>query len=145
MDRIEIKEKMLSVWIKEEEILKEVRGVGKEMKGDLGGKNGVLVRVLKGWLMFSWEVMKGMRIGCEICLVKVGCYEGVCCRGVMKEVMGMKEEMWGGRIVIVEDMVDRGVRMEGVVERVGRGGGKEIEIGWLVVKGEKLKVELKME
>ena len=53
MDTIQIKDKMFTVSIKEQDILKEVTRVANEINRDLAGKNPLFLSVLNGSFMLS--------------------------------------------------------------------------------------------
>ena len=65
--------------------------------------------------------------------------------GAVKEVIGINEDLSGRTIVIVEDIVDTGLTMQRLLETLGTRGPKEIHIATLLVKPEKLKVDLNIE
>ena len=138
MDSIQIKDKKFTVSIKEEDILKEVSRVANEINRDLAGKNPLFLSVLNGSFMFTADLMKRITIPCEISFVKLASYQGVSSTGAVKEVIGINEDLSGRTIVIVEDIVDTGLTMQRLLETL-------IHIATLLVKPEKLKVDLNIE
>ena len=87
MDTIQIKDKMFTVSIKEQDILKEVTRVANEINRDLAGKNPLFLSVLNGSFMFTADLLKRITIPCEISFVKLASYQGVSSTGVIKEVI----------------------------------------------------------
>ncbi len=142
MDTIQIKDKQFTVSIKEQEIQKEVIRVANEINRDLAGQNPIFLSVLNGSFMFTADLMKHITIPCEISFIKLASYQGVASTGTIKEVMGLNEDITGRTIVIVEDIVDTGLTMQRLLETLGTRSPKEIHIASLLVKPEKLKVEL---
>ena len=134
MDTIQIKDKLFTVSIREQEIQKEVIRVANEINRDLAGKNPLFLSVLNGSFMFTADLLKHITIPCEISFVKLASYQGVSSTGSIKEV-----------IVIVEDIVDTGLTMQRLLETLGTRGPKEIHIASLLVKPDKLKVDLNIE
>ncbi len=129
----------------EQDILKEVTRVANEINRDLAGKNPLFLSVLNGSFMFTSDLMKRITIPCEISFVKLASYQGVSSTGVIKEVIGINEDISGRTIVIVEDIVDTGLTMQRLLETLGTRGPKEIHIASLLVKPDKLKVDLNIE
>ena len=93
MDTIQIKDKMFTVSIKEQDILKEVTRVANEINRDLAGKNPLFLSVLNGSFMFTSDLLKRITIPCEISFVKLASYQGVSSTGVIKEVIGINEDL----------------------------------------------------
>ena len=77
MDTIQIKDKLFTVSIREQEIQKEVIRVANEINRDLAGKNPLFLSVLNGSFMFTADLLKHISIPCEISFVKLASYQGV--------------------------------------------------------------------
>ena len=142
MDRIRVKDKEFEVSIPEEKIAKEVERVANEINTELAGKDPLFISVLNGAFMFTSDLMKHITIPCQISFVKLASYQGVASTGKVKEVIGLNEDIAGRTIVIVEDIVDTGLTMQRLLETLGTRNPKEIYIASLLVKPEKLKVDL---
>jgi hypoxanthine phosphoribosyltransferase len=142
MSTIQIKDKQFAVSISEKEIQEQVVRVADEINRDLAGKNPLFLSVLNGSFMFTADLMKHINIPCEISFVKLASYQGVASTGVIKEVIGINEDLTDRTIVIVEDIVDTGLTMQRLIETLGTRMPKEIRIASLLVKPGKLKVDL---
>ena len=140
MDSIQIKDKQFTVSIKEQDIQKEVIRVANEINRDLADKNPLFLSVLNGSFMFTADLLKHITIPCEISFVKLASYQGV-----IKEVIGLNEDIAGRTVVIVEDIVDTGLTMQRLLETLGTRNPESIHIASLLVKPEKLKVDLNIE
>lgn len=145
MDSIQIKDKKFAVSIRQEDIQKEVIRVANEINRDLKGKNPLFLSVLNGSFMFTADLMKHITIPCEISFIKLASYQGVSSTGVIKEVIGINEDLTGRTVVIVEDIVDTGFTMQRLLETLGTRNPKDIHIASLLVKPDKLKVNLNIE
>ena len=77
--------------------------------------------------------------------VKLASYQGVSSTGVIKEVIGINEDLTDRTVVIVEDIVDTGLTMQRLLDTLGTRGPREIHIASLLVKPDKLKVDLNIE
>ena len=145
MDSIQIKDKQFTVSIKEQDIQKEVIRVANEINRDLADKNPLFLSVLNGSFMFTADLLKHITIPTEISYVKLASYQGVTSTGVIKEVIGLNEDIAGRTVVIVEDIVDTGLTMQRLLETLGTRNPESIHIASLLVKPEKLKVDLNIE
>ncbi|NDV59165.1 hypoxanthine phosphoribosyltransferase [Bacteroides sp. 519] len=142
---IKIKDKTFTISIPQETIQKEVSRVAAEINHDLAGKNPLFLSVLNGAFMFTSDLMKQITIPCEISFVKLASYQGVSSSGVIKEVIGINEDISNRTIVIVEDIVDTGFTMQRLLETLGTRQPKEIKIASLLVKPDKLEVDIKVD
>ena len=145
MDIIQIKDKRFKTFIPEEKILKEVERVAAEINRDLKEKNPLFISVLNGSFMFTADLMKNLTIPCEISFVKLASYAGTLSTGTVKELVGLNQDITGRTIVIVEDIVDTGLTMELLLKQLQMNNPKEIHIASLLVKPDKLKVNLDIE
>lgn len=142
MSVIQIKDKRFETFISEERILEEVTRVAKEISCDLQGSSPLFVSVLNGSFMFTADLMKRLDMPCEISFVKLASYEGTSSTGKVKELVGLNEDIAGRTIVIVEDIVDTGITMKRLIETLRARNPKEIRIATLLLKPDKLQVEL---
>ena len=142
MDTIQIKDKQFTVSIKAHDIQREVIRVANEINRDLEGKNPLFLSVLNGSFMFTSDLMKHITIPCEVSFVKLASYQGVASTGTIMEVIGLNEDIAGRTVVIVEDIVDTGLTMQRLVESLGTRHPESIHIASLLVKPDKLKVDL---
>lgn len=142
MSVIQIKDKRLKTFIPEEQIMKEVARVADEINRDLSGTNPLFISVLNGSFMFTADLMKHLTMPCEVSFVKLASYEGTSSTGKVKELVGLGDDITGRTVVIVEDIVDTGLTMKQLVETLRARGPKDIKIATLLVKPDKLKVEL---
>ena len=145
MEKIRVKDRDFKIFISSEEILKEVDRVADSLNKDLADKEPLFLSVLNGSFMFTADLMKRITIPCEVQFVKVATYEGMGSTGKMKELIGVGDEIKGRTVVIVEDIVDTGFTMQQLIENLKAKQPKEIHICTLLVKPDKLKVNLDIE
>ena len=145
VNTVQIKDKRFAVSIPEADILREVERVAEEINRDLAGKNPLFLSVLNGSFMFTSDLMKRITIPCEVSFVKLASYQGIATTGKVKEVIGINEDLTGRTVVIVEDIVDTGLTMQRLLESLGTRRPKEIHIATLLLKPDKLQVDLNIE
>ena len=145
MDTIKIKDKNFAVSIPEAKILKEVERLAAQISRDLEGKNPLFLGILNGSFMFAADLFRRITIPAEISFVKLASYEGTASTGVIKEVIGLSENISGRTIVVVEDIVDTGCTMQKLLENLGTRSPESIHVCTLLLKPDKLKVPLNVE
>lgn len=142
MKTVQILDKQFALSIDEQTIQKEVTRVANEINRDLKDKDPIFVSVLNGSFMFTSDLMKKVSIPSKITFVKLASYEGVSSTGVIKEVIGLSEDIQGRTIVIIEDIIDSGLTMQRLLETLGTRNPKEILIATFLLKPGSLKVNL---
>ncbi|MGN0037179.1 MAG: hypoxanthine phosphoribosyltransferase [Bacteroidaceae bacterium] len=142
MGTISIKDKTFKVSIPESEIQREVKRVASEINRDLKGKEPLFLSVLNGSFMFTADLMRHIDIPCQISFVKLASYQGTTSTGTVSELVGLSDDIEGRTVVIVEDIVDTGLTMVRLLETLRARRPKEIRIASLLVKPDKLKVDL---
>jgi len=142
MDKVKVNDKVFERSIPEEEIKERVKEVACQISRDMAGKNPLLLGVLNGAFVFAADLMREISIPCEISFVKLASYQGTTSTGTIKEVLGINEDLTGRHIIIVEDIVDTGLTMKRMVETLGTRHPASVNICALLVKPEKLQVEL---
>ena len=145
MDTVKIKDKTFQTSIPEAEILKRVKAVAERINHDMAGKKPLFLAVLNGSFIFAADLMREITIPCQISFVKLASYEGTTSTGKITEVIGINEDLSGRTIVIVEDIVDTGLTMKRMIETLGTRNPESVHICTLLMKPEKLKVDLDIE
>ena len=145
MDTIIIKDKTFKTFIPEKKILESVKAVADRINEDMKGKNPLFLAVLNGSFIFAADLMRMITIPCQISFVKLASYEGTTSTGKITEVIGVNEDLAGRNIIILEDIVDTGLTMKRMVETLGTRHPESIHICTLLVKPDKLMVDLNIE
>ena len=142
MRRIQVNDKTFEVSIPEEELKKSVKLVAQQISRDMVGKNPLLLGVLNGAFIFAADLMREITIPCEVCFVKLASYQGTTSTGKVREVLGINEDLTGRHVIIVEDIVDTGLTMKQMIEKLGTRNPASISVCALLVKPDKLQVPL---
>ncbi len=145
MSTVKIHDKTFKISYTEEEILKHVKVVADRINKDMEGKNPLFLAVLNGSFIFAADLMRMITIPCEISFVKLASYQGTMSTGKIKEVIGINENISGRDIIIVEDIVESGLTMKRMMESLGTRNPASIHICTLLLKPEKLTVDLDVE
>ena len=77
--------------------------------------------------------------------MKLASYQGTTSTGVIKEVIGLNEDLNGRTVVIVEDIVDTGLTMKRMIETLGTRSPEAVHVCTMLLKPGKLQVPLDIE
>ncbi|MBP5339443.1 MAG: hypoxanthine phosphoribosyltransferase [Prevotella sp.] len=142
MSRVTILDKSFETSIPEEVIQQRIKAVAARINADFEGKTPLFLAVLNGAFMFAADLMREITIPCEISFVKLASYQGTTSTGKIREVIGINEDLTDRHIIIVEDIVDTGLTMKRMVEALGTRKPASVSLCPLLVKPDKLEVEL---
>lgn len=142
MDKIKVRDREFTVSIPEAKILQRVAEVAAQINNDLKNENPLFLAVLNGSFVFAADLMRCMEMSCEISFVRMASYEGTSSTGKVKQLIGLKEEIKGRTVVIVEDIIDSGLTMKNLLATLEEKQPKDIRIAALLVKPGNLQVDL---
>ena len=120
-----------------------VRQLGAEISGDYGGRNPLLVGVLKGAVFFLSDLMRRIDIPCEVDFMAVASYgSSTDSSGVVRILKDLDTAIEGRHVLIVEDIVDSGLTLQYLLRSLGARDPASLHVCALLVKPERRKVEL---
>lgn len=144
MGNIQVKDREFEVFLKEEDIQKEVKRVADEISRDYVDKEPLFLCVLNGSFMFAADLLKNVTVPCNVSFVKVASYQGTDTTGKVKELMGLQESVEGRHVIIVEDIVDTGYTMRDVLDSLKEKNAASVQVCALLCKPDKLKVDINL-
>ena len=102
----------LQVLVPREEIESAVRKIAADITRDYRGKNPLLIGILKGSFIFLADLVRQLDFPLEIEFVRVSSYgSGTQTSGKVKMVHGLKLNVKGRHVLVVEDIVDTGITL----------------------------------
>ena len=145
MQTIKIHDKTFRISYSENEILSRVKAVADKINKDMAGKNPLFLAVLNGSFIFAADLLRMITIPCEVSFVELASYQGTMSTGTIKEVIGINEDISGRTVIIVEDIIESGLTMKRMLETLGTRNPESIHICTLLMKPEKLTIDLDVE
>lgn len=134
MGALEVNGKEFKLSLPAEDIQQIVDDMAVRMNADLAGHNPLFVAVLNGAFMFAGDLMKRMKIDCEISFVKMASYEGTSSSGDVKTLLGLDVDVEDRLVVILEDIIDSGLTLEALVNELSKLKPKELKVAVLLLK-----------
>lgn len=97
---------------REEEILRRVRELGREITHDYAGRAPVLVTVLKGGVVFLADLMRAIDLPLRVDFMSISKYEeGEEGSGVVRILKDLDQDIGGEDVIVVEDIIDTGLTL----------------------------------
>ena len=127
----------------EETIKAKIKELANLISEDYKGKNLVIVGVLKGSVIFAAELIKNIKVPCEIDFMAVSSYgNSTETSGVVRILKDLDHGIEGKDILIVEDIVDSGITLNYLGKYLQGRGAKSINIVTLLNKSARRKTDV---
>ncbi len=138
----EIKDKSFEIFISAEALAEQITAVAEQLNREYAGKNPVFVSILNGSFIFTADLLRKITIPCEISFIKVASYHAMQSSGQVKNLIGLNEELAGRHVVILEDIVDTGITMEGILNALEVRNPASVRMAVLLFKAEALQKKI---
>ena len=108
-----------SLYLDRETIQERVAEIGQAISAEYADQKPILIGVLNGAFMFIADLMRAIEIDCEIDFIKLSSYgaEKVS-SGQVEELKWIDADLDGRHVIVVEDIVDTGLSMKYLIERM---------------------------
>jgi hypoxanthine phosphoribosyltransferase len=127
------------VLLSEEEIALRVKALGRAISEDFEGQEVLIVCVLKGAFMFCSDLMKEIDLPCKLDFISLSSYgDGTKSSGNVEMKMDLASSIKGKNVIVVEDIVDTGLTIKVLFERLYLREPKSLKLASLLFKPSKL-------
>jgi hypoxanthine phosphoribosyltransferase len=133
---ITIKDKTFVPYISATQIQQRIEALGQTISADYKGKNPLIISVLNGAFIFSADLLRALSIDAEITFIRISSYAALQSTGNVKELLGLKENIFGREVLIIEDIVDTGETLAYLQEVFKELGPKSLKVVSLLHKPE---------
>jgi hypoxanthine phosphoribosyltransferase len=131
------------ILVQPDELKQKVRDLGERISQDYAEKDLLLVCVLKGAVFFLADLMRSIRIPCEVDFMAVSSYGSATdSSGVVRILKDLDRAIEGRDVLIVEDIVDSGLTLQYLLRNLGARDPASLEVCALLTKPERRKVDL---
>ncbi|QKG58807.1 hypoxanthine phosphoribosyltransferase [Hymenobacter sp. BRD128] len=134
--------KAFQPYLSASEIATAIDQVAAKLNADYAGRRPLFVVVLTGGFMFAADLLKRFTSDCEIVFIRVSSYEGTGSTGKVQEIMGLREDVQGRDIILVEDIVDTGTTLSHLLPTLQANKPASIEIAAMFFKPASLRYPL---
>lgn len=132
------------VLISEDEIKSAVARLGSVITQDYSGKKLILVSILKGAFVFLADLMREIKIPCEVDFMCVSSYhDATFSSGSVTLIKDLAIDIEGYDVLIVEDILDSGFTLQNVLQLLKGRKPASLKICTLLDKPARREVEVK--
>ena len=133
------------ILVQQDELAHRVRELGQEISDDYSGSELFLVGVLKGAVFFLSDLMRRLRVPCEVDFMAVSSYgSSTESSGVVRILKDLDTPIDGRDVLVVEDIVDSGLTLKYLLRTLSARNPASLEVCALLEKPERRKVDLRI-
>ena len=122
-----------------------VGGLARSIDQKYRGKIPLFIVVLNGAFIFAADLVKQVRTDCEISFIRVSSYRGTSSTGEVRELLPLGTDVRNRDIILVEDIVDTGLTMGRMIQRMSDEGASSVSICSLLFKPDAFKEDYEIE
>ncbi len=130
-------------YIGKEKIEKRVKQIAAELTAEFKGQNPLFLCVLTGAFPFAADLFRSIDMDAEISFIRLQSYDGTASTGKVKEILGLKEDIEGRHVIVVEDIIDTGQTIYHLLEQLREKKPASLKVASLLYKPESLKVPVR--
>ena len=108
-----------SIYLTQEEIENRVAELGAQLNTDYSDKHPIFIGVLNGAFIFLSDLMRHVQIPCEVDFLKLSSYgDEKVSSGQVTDLKDIDADIADRHVILVEDIVDTGLSMKYLVEKL---------------------------
>ena len=127
------------ILITEEQIKARIAELGRELTAEYAGKNPVIVGVLKGVVVFYADMVRQIKVPCQMDFMWISSYQGTSSTGGMVVKRDVTVDVRDRHVLILEDIYDTGNSLDFTYRHLLSKGPASLKICTLLDKPERRK------
>lgn len=135
--RIEVGGKHFRVLRRREQLAEDCARVAASVVRSLTGvERPVFLCMLNGAFVFAADILRHIPGACDVEFIRFSSYDGLSSSGEVREVIGLKTDVRGRDVVVLEDIIDTGLTMRALREELARRGAASVRLVTMFFKRE---------
>ena len=130
------------ILITEEQIKARIAELGRELTAEYAGKNPVIVGVLKGVVVFYADMVRQIKVPCQMDFMWLSSYQGTNSTGGMVVKRDVTVDVRDRHVLILEDIYDTGNSLDFTYRHLLSKGPASLKICTLLDKPERRKPDI---
>jgi hypoxanthine phosphoribosyltransferase len=131
--------------ISEDRIQKRVKELASELSKKFTNEIPIFIGVLNGSFMFMADLLRYLKIDCEMDFIKVRSYVGKESSGTIQLIKDISANVTNRHVILVEDIIDSGNTIQFLRERVNSANPKSISVATFLLKPEIAKINFQVD
>jgi hypoxanthine phosphoribosyltransferase len=124
----------LSLVISDKDIQNRINEIGRELSVKFKGEVPIFIGILNGSFIFMADLIRALDIDCEMDFIKLASYKGSESTGTVRLLKDISAEITNRHIVIVEDIIDSGLTIKFIKDRMQDASPASLTIVTLLLK-----------
>ncbi len=121
-------------FLSEETIRARVQEIAQELSEKFRDKTPIMIGILNGSFIFAADLIRAMKIDCEVDFIKLSSYSGLRSTGTVRLLKDISAEITDRHVIIVEDIIDSGLTIKFIRDRMLEASPASVTIVSLLVK-----------
>lgn len=124
----------LSPVISDKDIQKKISEIAEDLSNRFNDEVPILIGILNGSFIFMADLIRSLDIDCEMDFIKLASYKGDKSTGTVRLLKDISADITGRHVVIVEDIIDSGLTIKFIKDRMQKAGPESLTIVTLLLK-----------
>jgi len=137
---VDDREKLTQI-ISEKAIMERVHQIAGDISNQYKSEIPILIGILNGSFIFVSDLIRAMKIDCEIDFIKVSSYSGTKSKGTVHLRKDISADITDRHVIIVEDIIDSGLTIRFIRDRLLDAQPKSVSIVTLLMKPELAEID----
>jgi len=134
------------LYLDSDRIRQRIAEIGRQISDEYEGKTPILISVLNGAFMFTADLMRTIDIDCEVDFIKLSSYgDEKVSSGQVRELKSVDANLDGRDVIVVEDIVDTGLSMQFMMNRLDDYNPKSVRVATLLHKPASTEPDLRLD
>jgi hypoxanthine phosphoribosyltransferase len=143
MSQTELERAVGEVLIDEERLSARIAELGEEISTDYGGRDLLLIGVLKGAVFFMADLMRHLTVPCEVDFMAVASYgDSTDSSGIVRILKDLDINIEGRDVLVVEDIIDSGLTLSYLMRNLEAREPATLEVCALMTKPARREIDV---
>ena len=143
---IHVNGEQFRVYLTHEEIQQRIKKIGTEISREFSDKKPIFIGVLNGAYIFLADLMRYVTIPCEVDFMKLSSYgDEKVSSGEVEDLKEINATIRGRHVILVEDIVDTGLSMKYLIDKVKRMDPASLTVVTLLHKQDATRYEVQID